>query len=619
MTGIAGWYDDGGKPDSPDALANKMVGALPCPGDTTSRHSTRGSVCGRVSDDRSYASVSSDTVCVMAGSPRWQCRTLAGVAKTKGHGQALYSAYRKHGLDLFDVLFGSFAFAIVDARTSNTMLAVDRIGIEPLCYANSRDGGLVFGSTTSAILAHGKVNANVSPQALYNYIYFHVIPSPRTVFEDIQKLEPGQFIHFANGELDHQFYWQPEPRNRSQDTDQADLQSDLMATMRSAIHKSASNDKTGAFLSGGLDSSTVCGMASESLEKPLHAYSIGFDQQGYDEIEYARAAAHHFGMDLREYYVTPDDVADAIPVIASNYDEPFGNASAVPTYYCARLAKDDGVDRLLAGDGGDELFAGNERYATQTLFQYYERIPAILRKLAIEPAATVLPMQLLKFTHKVRRYVEQAKVAMPERMQSYNYLHMNEPSSVFEPTFLRAVDTHSPVSELEDWYSRTDGYDFLDRMLFLDWKLTLADNDLRKVNRMCSAAGVQVEYPLLDDELVEFSTRVPSHLKMRHRDLRHFFRTSVSSFLPEKVLTKHKHGFGLPIGEWLKSNERLRDIAMPMLDDLSDRGIVQRGFVDRLQREHSDVHAAYFGNMIWVLVMLECWLQSRAIGISFSG
>jgi asparagine synthase (glutamine-hydrolysing) len=311
---------------------------------------------------------------------------------------------------------------------------------------------------------------------------------------------------------------------------------------------------------------------------------------------------------LRINYVSTDDVERGIDDIASIYDEPFGNSSAVPALVCARIAKSDGIDHLLAGDGGDELFAGNTRYAKQRIFELYAHLPTPLRSLA---EGMLLDSPLLAKTplRKVQSYIQQARIPLPDRFESYNFLLRETMAAIFEPEFLRRVDPEHPFSAMREPYNRIRGAATLDRMLYLDWKFTLADNDLRKVVATCNNAGVAVSFPWLDDRVVEFSTRMPADWKMRGTKLRYFAKDALKNFLPTATITKSKHGFGLPFGQWLKTSPTLQERVYHLLGELKHRGIFQPVFLDRLVAEHRSGHAAYYGTMVWVLAMLEAWFE----------
>jgi asparagine synthase (glutamine-hydrolysing) len=452
----------------------------------------------------------------------------------------------------------------------------------------------------------------LSDQGLFNYLYSHVVPSPGTIFRAVEKLLPGERLVVKDGRAHRDFYWRVHYTDSSR-VSERELKERFRIVLRDAVARGA-DDKAAAFLSGGTDSSTVAGLLTEVLGRPARTYSIGFAADGFDETEYARIAARHFGTDAREYYVTPEDVLRSIPIVAQHYDEPFGNASAVPTYLCARLASADGYRVMLAGDGGDELFGGNVRYAKQKVFEYYGLLPGALRSALIEPLAFGAPGgELFSLVRKARSYIAQAKVPLPDRLEAYNFLHRTALEEIFEPDFLRRVDTSEPLRLLREVYERTDSTSPTNRMLHLDLKQTLADNDLRKVSGMCDAAGVEARYPFLDEAVVALSAEIPPELKVKGLKLRYFFKQALRDFLPQEILRKSKHGFGLPFGLWLREYRPLAELAGDSLAAFGERGIVRRGYVEHLIAEHRSGHATYFGTMIWVLMMAEQWLAARRL------
>lgn len=542
------------------------------------------------------------------------------------HGQAYYNAenreaqvdnttihdlYSKYGTECCQHIRGSYAIVIIDANENRTILAIDRIGTQALYYSTTGNG-MVFGSSAGSVLCHPNVPNEIDPQAVYDYVYFHMVPSPRCIYSHVRKLEPAQTLVFENDRIKLEKHWLPD-FNENVRYPITQLKQELVHSLNSVVKRCHPDEKTGAFLSGGLDSSTVSGVLAGNSDKPTQVFSIGFDEKGYDETAYARAAAKHFGNNMTTYYVTPEDVADSFSKVARAYDEPFGNSSAIPAYFCAQLASQHGITTLLAGDGGDELFAGNERYATQKLFDLYTKVPGVLRKGFLEPVFTS-PALLNSQTpiRKIGRYIEQARVQMPERMETYNFLHRSDINKIFNPEFLAKINPQAPVEHLTAVYNQAPSQSLLNRMLYLDWKITLADNDLRKVNRMCEIAGVNVQYPLLDDELVQFSAKVPPQLKLKRFNLRYFFRWALKDFLPQEVLSKHKHGFGLPFGQWLRTSKAMQDIIYADLIDLKNRDIFDPDFIDQLISQHETGHAAYFGTMIWILAMLERWFKEHS-------
>ncbi len=385
----------------------------------------------------------------------------------------------------------------------------------------------------------------------------------------------------------------------------------MLEMIEAVIRREASEPSAaqlGAFLSGGIDSSTVAGMLAR-VTQPAHTYSIGFAVPGYDEMDYARTAVRHFQTTPHEYYVTPDDVAELLPQIAAATGEPFGNSSLLPAYCCARFAREQGISRLLGGDGGDELFAGNERYATQGIFELFGRLPSALQSLI---AAAAKPLAHVPLARKAHSYVKQAQVPLPDRMDSYAFLVRHEPIEVFSPDFLNQVSTLEPLELKQAMFFAPDDASTLNRMLYLDWHFTLHDNDLVKVNTACRLAGVEVAYPLLDDEVVALSCRIPSAEKLRGTTLRWFYKDAVRGFLPEAIINKKKHGFGLPFGVWTRSDSRLLAITDDALESLKQRGWFQPAFLDQARQLHREGHAAYYGELVWILTMLELWLRRNS-------
>lgn len=546
----------------------------------------------------------------VGGRPYWRDARLQALAEQQGHAAAIAAAYDQHGRGLLEQIHGPFSLAVLDPQRRRALLAIDRLGTQPLCYWRGK-GGLVFGASAAAVTAHPAVARTLDRQSIFDYLYFHMVPSPRTIYEGINKLLPGQFLALEGDKVETGFYWQLEYQDHAA-TSQQDLAAELQQLLREAMRRHLDGRKVGAFLSGGLDSSTTAGILTEVLGRPAKTYSIGFDAEGYDETEFARATARHFGTDHQALYLTPEDVVEAIPKIAAAYDEPFGNASAVPAYFCAKYAKADGIEVMIAGDGGDELFGGNARYAKQQVFEHYWRIPAPLRSALIEPLVLKLPgADAVMPLRKLKSYVEQARVPLPDRLESYNFLHREALDTIFTPDFLAAIDTQEPLAICREAYQRTHSHSILNKMMHLDLKNTLADNDLRKVNRMCQLGGVEVRYPLLDEALVEFSARVPVDLKLKGQELRWFFKQALKDFLAPETLDKSKHGFGLPFGLWMREYAPLHDMALDSLQAFRQRGYVRDSYIDELRRQHDSEHASYYGVMIWVIMMLEQWLQTH--------
>ena len=546
---------------------------------------------------------------IIAGHPRFKDPVLEELARNSGPAAAVAHAYENGPGCIFSQIFGSFCCAVVDTRNDRVLIGIDRLGQQSLYYSDAGDR-LFFGHSASSVLAQDNREHGLLNQGVYNYVYFHMVPGPGTVFRGLKKLPAAHYIDYSDGCFQVANYWKPSFSEATGDTFES-LSDRLMQTLRSAVKNCLPRQGTvGSFLSGGLDSSTVTGLLAEISDRQAEAYSIGFSAEGYDEMAFARITARHFGVKLNEYYVTPQDVVDALPIIATSYDEPFGNSSALPAYFCARMAVENNVTTLFAGDGGDELFAGNERYIKQRVFQHYARVPGILRKGLLEPAIRAMP-DSLPLVSKASSYIAQANTPLPDRLQSYNFLHRHAASDIFSASFLSDVDVTEPIELLRSIYQKPDDASELNRMLYLDWQITLADNDLRKVSHMCDVAGVDVVYPMLDDALVELSALVPSSWKIKGANLRYFFKQATKGWLPTETINKTKQGFGLPFGVWMQTYTPLRELAYDNLQSLKKRGFIRADFIDRTISMHQSEHAAYYGELVWIFTVFELWLQGR--------
>ena len=545
---------------------------------------------------------------IVQGHARFQDSTFTHGGFSDNFAEQFASQYKTMGAEALKYVTGAFALALINTRQNEVLLAIDRMGICSITYS-CLDGCIIFASNATSINQHPRVTLEIDLQNLYNYIYFHVVPGPSTIYKNQERLLPGSYILYKGGKLRSQRYW----KILFQEENKASLSSlkpEFINLLNRCVKTYCNGYKVGSFLSGGIDSSTVSGLVGKVTQSTASTYSIGFDAEGYDEMEYARIASKHFHTNNHEYYVTPNDVLQAIPEIAKTYDQPFGNSSAIPTYYCAKLAKEDGIERMLAGDGGDEVFGGNERYATEYLFSLYDTFPNQVRKYLIEPIASLAsPDTKILPLRKLSRYVEQASIPMPDRMESYNLLNHFGVFKVFNTDFIETVNPQQPLTLLRKVYSEINSKHLINRMLAFDFKFTLADNDLRKVTQMCELAGLQVVFPLLNDELVEFSTRLPHRLKLKGIRLRPFFKEALRGFLPDETIAKKKHGFGLPFGIWLSEHKPLKEFVHDSLNGLKGRNVIQPEFIDEVFKMHSSTHAGYYGTMIWNLMMLEQWYE----------
>lgn len=517
--------------------------------------------------------------------------------------------YKRYGSTLLSHISGHFAFVIIDLENNHFLAATDRMGVHRIYWYRSENDDLILSTALREVKALGPKSGDISLQAVYSYMYFHMVPTPLSIQPEIKKLPPAQVLFGSSNLVTVEPYWLP-PFETTSSSDIDELADELLRTVEHSTQNALdATGNNGAFLSGGLDSSTVAGMFAKVAPKQAQTFSIGFNAKAYDETPFARITANHYQTSHNEYFVTPEDVLESLPLIVESMDEPFGNSSAIPAYYCAKLAAEKGITNLLAGDGGDELFAGNKRYATQKKYDYYRAIPSALRNKLFTPLISALP-EGIPYSGKAKRYAAQADIPLPKRLQIYNFLNRHPASEIFSSDFLSSVDAELPDELQRQVYNQPEQASELNRMLYLDWQFTLADNDLRKVSQMCDLAGVNVTYPLLSDELINFSCRIPDDMKLKGQQLRYFYKYAMRDFLPPQTLSKSKHGFGLPFGVWLREYQPLKELAHDSLEKLKSRHYFEKGFIDKAFRMHEQQHASYYGELIWLMLVLELWLDS---------
>lgn len=551
--------------------------------------------------------------CLVLGKPRFNDPELAKIAARDGIETAWRQAFQRVGSRAPEGVSGDFAVALREPN-GRVFLAIDRFAMRTLCYRQVGDQ-LHFAERADEL---ADSTTEIDPQAIFDYLYTHAIPSPRTIFKGVYRVPPAHYVEFENGKLTVAPYWTPvfeENQHPSFDT----LRDEFRHLLQQATERQLDDGKAGCFLSGGTDSSTVAGMIGLVRGTPAATYSIGFKADGYDEMAFAQIAVRKFNTEHHEYYITPEDLVRSIPMVAAHYDQPFGNSSALPAYYCAKMAQEDGVTRILAGDGGDELFGGNTRYAKSRVFDWYQHIPGPVRTVFMEPVLGTELAGRVPIARKGKSYVEQARVPMPDRLRMYNLISRLGLEDVLTPEFLSKVDTSLPLQQQRQVWASTRTGSNTNRELAYDWRYTLAESDLPKVCGTAHLAGLEVGFPMLDNDVMEFSLRLPTNHKLKGMKLRWFFKEALRGFLPDEILVKKKQGFGLPFGVWMTRDEALNKLASESVRSLAGRGILRPQFVEELLTRHLYEHPGYFGEMIWISMMLEQWLRSHVDSFSMKG
>lgn len=614
MSGVCAVYLNDTAMRAADALTGSVqslsVSAEPVK--TAANHNIGVGVAVRFSSQQLYSDSDIDVVCdadLYNEQELWAA--LADAPERVGATErtaALFAAqYRKFGTGFVAKLRGGFSVIICDRRQQRLIAAVDGFGIKRLAYYQGAKG-LVVASRIDGLLGSGAVPPEIRPQAIPAILNFSVNQGLQTIVKGVRRLPPGMLLIASAKDVHLERYWDMR-YGCGETSNEESLCRELEAVLEESVRAHCSGvsaKERGAFLSGGTDSSTVVGLMTRIGGAPVEAFSIGFREHPFNELEYAEIAAKRFGAGLHTYLVTPEDCLDTLPGMVRAFDEPFGNSSAIGTYFCARLAAQEGVRVLLAGDGGDELFAGNEWYATDMLLAYYHSIPNALRKLIIEPAATHLPYGPMA---RVRNYIRRANLPAIDRVSSFQFLSTHAPAEVFERDFLESLQGESFLDTARELYASAPARDHLDRLLYVDMKTTIAESDLPKVTCMTEMAGVQTRFPFLDRSVAEFSCRVPVGLKVKRLEKRYLFKRAFRNLLPAEIIHKKKHGFGVPVANWLKSDPKLRELTRETLFSrrATGRGYFRRDFMERLIEQHEADTSSYYGDILWTLLVTELW------------
>jgi asparagine synthase (glutamine-hydrolysing) len=524
---------------------------------------------------------------------------------TRSDTEVIIHAFEEYGDRCVEHLNGMFVFAIWDAPRRRLTIARDRLGIKPLYYWVSGDQ-IVFGSELKAVIAHPDVPRQLDFMALDQFLTLEYIPSPRTIFQRIYKLPPAHRLIFQDGRLTVEPYWDVRPRELPED--EAACEQMLTDLIRDAVRLQLVSDvPLGALLSGGIDSSTVVAFMSEALSIPVRTFSIGFDDQTYDELPYARTVAAHFGTDHCEEVLQPD-IASLAEQLVHHLDEPFGDFSVFPTYLVCRLASQS-VKVVLSGDGGDELFGGYETYVAQDIDRYYRRLPGPLRQKALPALMNWVPPRSAKrgLINEAKRFVEGG--ALPASLQHTRWMMFmsdHDKAQLYQPDLRASLDGCTATSLLESHFQRAARWDPLAQQQYVDIKTYLVDDILTKVDRMSMAASIEARVPLLDHRIVEFALSLPPHSKLRRGRTKLVLRQAMRGRLPEVVLNRPKQGFSIPLKHWLHGS------LQPMMTDLLSSGCVQRrGYfepetVNRWVSEHLQGRANH-SHRLWALMVFEIW------------
>lgn len=527
--------------------------------------------------------------------------------KTKSDTEAVLHLYDEYGVDCLKHLRGMFAIAIWDDVEKTLFLARDRVGKKPILYSHQPNGDLIFGSEFKAVLGHPAVSRDVDYDAIDSYLSYMCVPAPQTAFKAIRKLEPGHWLKWKAGEIETRRYWLPDFSNKIKITEEEAIEETTRIVRESTRLRMISEVPLGAFLSGGVDSSIIVALMAQESSTPVKTFSIGFEDEDFSELKYAKKVAEHVGAEYNEFIVRPD-ATEVLPTLVDHYGEPYADSSALPTYYVARETRKH-VTVALNGDGGDESFAGYDRYMAMKLAELYRKFP--LRKTLFEPFVNALPSSEKKKT-KIRdaqRFLVSANMERPMRYFHWmSFFKAKAKASLYTESFAQTVSASRPEQLLEHWYAQANGSGVIDSTLLADQMTYLPNDLLVKVDIASMAVSLEARSPFLDHNLIEFAASLPEDLKVNQYKTKYLLKKVAARLVPPEVIYRQKMGFGVPIGRWFRGD--LKDLVYSTLlsEQATKRGLFKSESVKRLLDRHVSFEEDA-SHQIWTLLMLELWFQ----------
>ncbi|HEV8133700.1 MAG TPA: asparagine synthase (glutamine-hydrolyzing) [Pyrinomonadaceae bacterium] len=538
---------------------------------------------------------------------RQQLEKLGHTFYTNSDTEAIVHAYDQYGSNCPKYLRGMFAFAIWDERTQELFLTRDRVGKKPILYAEV-NGQLVFGSEFTALLQHPDISREIQPEAIDAYLSFMCVPAPLTAYRSIRKLEPGHWLRWRKGEITIERYWQPD-FSQKLDISEEEAGERAIEILRDSVKvRLMSEVPLGAFLSGGIDSSAVVALMAQESNEKVKTFSIGFEEQDFSELHHARRVAEWVGADHHEFIVRPDAV-EILPLLVEHYGEPYADSSAVPTYYVARETRKH-VTVALNGDGGDESFAGYERYAAMQLAENYRKVPEFVRK-SVKVGVGLIPTSELGRSRlrSGKRFLEAASLPKVDRyLRWMSIFDAAAKSSLYSDAFKSETTSGYAKSLLEPWFVRANGSGFVDASLLADLMTYLPNDLLVKVDIATMAVSLEARSPFLDHHVIEFAASLPEKFKLRGLTTKYLLKKVLRKLLPSENLDRRKMGFGVPIGHWFRGKMQpfLREVVLS--EKALNRGLFRPETVRQLVDQHTEGKRDY-SHQLWTLLMLELWFQ----------
>ena len=519
--------------------------------------------------------------------------------KTASDTEVIVHAWEEWGEGALSRLQGMFGFAIWDTRTRTLWLARDRPGIKPLHY-HAADRRLAFGSEIKSLLVDPNTPRTLDEQALDHYCSFLYTPPTQSILAGIKKLPPGHVLRWHDGQVNVRRYWEL-PADEDFRGDEREAAAALRESLRAAVRSHMISDvPLGAFLSGGVDSSLIVGLMAEASSQPVRTFSIGFEEATYNELPHARQVASLFGTEHHEFIVRPDAVS-IIDRLIQHFDEPFGDSSAIPTWYVSEIARRH-VTVVLSGDGGDELFGGYERYLPHPRVDRFDRLTIPGKRAVAAVASRHWPRRI-----KGRAFLRHVALDRESRyLEDIGFFRPDEKAELYSPAFAARLRGYQAFAEMRRLFDGTRQLPWASQMMRLDFHTYLPEDVLTKVDRMSMAHSIESRVPLLDTAVVELAARFPAALRIAGSRQKHVLKLAVADLLPASILDRPKHGFGVPVGTWFGGG--LRELFGDTLlsPRARQRGFFRRSAVDALVNEHLGGRRDHTLRL-WLLVVLELW------------
>lgn len=528
---------------------------------------------------------------------------------TNSDTEAIVHLYDEYGVDCLQHLRGMFAMAIWDETEQDLFLARDRVGKKPLLYSLQQNGDLIFGSEFNAVLQHPDISREVDNEAIDAYLSYLCVPAPMTAFKSIRKLEPGHWMKWKAGQVNMERYWLPDFSKKIKITEEEAIHETTRILRESTKLRMISEVPLGAFLSGGVDSSTVVALMAQESSGPVKTFSIGFEEQDFSELKYAKRVAEHVGAEYNEFVVRPNAL-EILPTLVEHYGEPYADSSAIPTYYVAKETRKH-VTVALNGDGGDESFAGYERYAAMKIADTYRGVPSFVRKALVETPISLLPTSELKRSRlrDAKRFLQAANLSTSERyfrwMSTFN---RDAKKEFYTPEFEAFLGSMNASRALDNWFESVNGSGMLDITMLVDQMTYLPNDLLVKVDIATMANSLEARSPFLDHNVIEFAASLPESLKMRRFETKSLLKKVAARLVPKEGIYRRKMGFGVPVGKWFRSEMKGFVRGVLLSERALNRGVVRANVLKRYVEEHTSGERDH-AFQIWTLLMLELWYQ----------